>query len=122
VTDTTRGQEPWLVFTGDTLLVGAVGRPDLHGEERELAKALQRSIRDRLLTLPDWIEIHPGHVGGSACGAGISSNPSSTIGFERRHNPVLNGDAGDFVNRILAEQSPPPADFGRIYEKNRRGE
>src|SRR2546427_9023002 len=92
VTDTTRGEDPWLVFTGDTLLVGAVGRPDLHGQERELAKALQQSIRDRLLTLPDWVEIHPGHVGGSACGAGISSNPSSTIGFERRHNSLLDGN------------------------------
>lgn len=121
VTDTTRGQDPWLVFTGDTLFVGAVGRPDLHGEERELAQALQRSILDRLLTLPDWIEIHPGHVGGSACGAGISSNPSSTIGFERRHNPLLNGNGRDFVDRVLSDLSPAPAEFGRIYEENKRG-
>jgi hydroxyacylglutathione hydrolase len=120
VTDTTRGQEPWLVFTGDTLFVGAVGRPDLHGEERELAQALQRSIQNRLLTLPDWIEIHPGHVGGSACGAGISSNPSSTIGFERRLNPLLNGDGADFVERVLADLSPAPAEFARIYQENKR--
>jgi hydroxyacylglutathione hydrolase len=120
VTDTTRGEEPWLVFTGDTLLVGAVGRPDLHGQERELAQALERSIRERLLTLPDWVEIHPGHVGGSACGAGISSNPSSTIGFERRHNALLNGDGPDFVNRVLADLSPSPPEFARIYEENRR--
>jgi hydroxyacylglutathione hydrolase len=121
VTDTTRGQEPWLVFTGDTLFVGAVGRPDLHGEERELAQALQRSILDRLLTLPDWVEMHPGHVGGSACGAGISSNPSSTIGFERRHNSLLNGDGADFVERVLADLSPPPPEFARIYEQNKHG-
>ena len=120
VTDITRGQEPWLVFTGDTLFVGAVGRPDLHGEERELAQALQRSIRDRLLTLPDWIEIHPGHVGGSACGAGISSNPSSTIGFERRHNALLNEDEQDFVDQVLGDLSPSPPEFARIYEENRR--
>jgi hydroxyacylglutathione hydrolase len=119
VTDTTRGSDPWLVFTGDTLFVGAVGRPDLHGEERELAQALQRSIRDRLLTLPDWVEIHPGHVGGSACGAGISSNPSSTIGFERRHNPLLDGDANEFVERVLAQLEPAPPEFERIYEQNR---
>lgn len=119
VTDTTRGQEPWLVFTGDTLFVGAVGRPDLHGQERELAEALKRSIHDRLLTLPDWVEIHPGHVGGSACGAGISSNPSSTIGFERRHNPLLNEDERDFVDRVLADVGPEPAEFARIYEENR---
>jgi len=122
VTDTTRGPEPWLVFTGDTLFVGAVGRPDLHGEERELAQALRRSIHDRLLTLPDWIEIHPGHVGGSACGAGISSNPSSTIGFERRNNPLLSGGADQFVDRVLAQQSAAPPEFAEIYEGNRREE
>jgi hydroxyacylglutathione hydrolase len=121
VTDTTRGKEPWLVFTGDTLFVGAVGRPDLHGQERELAQALEQSIRERLLTLPDWIEIHPGHVGGSACGAGISSNPSSTIGFERRHNALLNGDGHDFVDRVLADLNPAPAEFEQIYARNRRG-
>ena len=121
VIDTTRGPDPWLVFTGDTLFVGAVGRPDLHGEERELAQALQRSIRDRLLTLPDWVEVHPGHVGGSACGAGISANPSSTIGFERRHNLLLSGDGRDFVDRVLADLSPAPPEFARIYEQNQRG-
>jgi hydroxyacylglutathione hydrolase len=120
VTDTTRGEAPWLVFTGDTLLVGTVGRPDLHGQEQELAQALQRSIRERLLTLPDWVEIHPGHVGGSACGAGISSNPSSTIGFERRHNALLSGDERDFVDQVLGHLSPSPPEFARIYEENRR--
>jgi hydroxyacylglutathione hydrolase len=122
VTDTTRGPEPWLVFTGDTLFVGAVGRPDLHGEERELAQALRRSIQDRLLILPDWIEIHPGHVGGSACGAGISSNPSSTIGFERRNNPLLSGDADQFVDQVLAQLNVAPPEFAEIYEGNRREE
>jgi len=120
VTDTTRGDDPWLVFTGDTLLVGTVGRPDLHGEERQLAKALEGSIRDRLMTLPDWVEIHPAHVGGSACGAGISSNPSSTIGFERRHNRLLNGDGQDFLDQVLAGLGPSPPEFARIYEQNRR--
>lgn len=121
VTDTIRGEEPWLVFTGDTLFVGAVGRPDLHGEERELAEALGRSLRERLMTLPDWIEVHPGHVGGSACGAGISSNPSSTIGFERRNNPLASGDTPDFVERVLGELSPPPSEFEEIYRRNRLG-
>jgi hydroxyacylglutathione hydrolase len=122
VTDTTRGSEPWLAFTGDTLFVGAVGRPDLHGEEQELARALQRSIQDRLLSLPDWIEIHPGHVGGSACGAGISSNPSSTIGFERRNNPLLGEEANTFVDRVLDELGTVPPEFAEIYELNRREE
>jgi len=121
VTDTMRGEQPWLVFTGDTLFVGAVGRPDLHGQERELAEALGRSLRERLMALPDWIELHPGHVGGSACGAGISSNPSSTIGFERRNNPLATGEPPDFVDRVLAELSPPPSEFEDIYRRNRLG-
>jgi glyoxylase-like metal-dependent hydrolase (beta-lactamase superfamily II) len=118
------------VFTGDTLLVGSVGRPDLHGSERELAQALEHSIRARLLSLPDWVEVHPGHVGGSACGAGISSNPSSTIGFERRNNRLLTerdgaraGEAGSggFVESVLAELGSAPPEFTAIYESNRRG-
>jgi hydroxyacylglutathione hydrolase len=123
VTDRRRGEEPWLVFTGDTLFVGSVGRPDLHGHERELAPELWRSIHERLLTLPDWIEIYPGHVGGSACGAGISSNPASTIGFEKRNNALL-GDLSQeaFVERVLAELSPPPAEFASIYRGNQIGE
>lgn len=123
VTDTTRGSEPWLVFTGDLLFVGSVGRPDLHGEERELAAELWRSIHERLLKLPDWIEIYPGHVGGSACGAGISSNPSSTIGFEQRHSELLGeSDREAFVARVLEQLGSPPAEFAAIYKSNQLGE
>ena len=122
VTDHRRGDEPWLVFTGDALFVGSVGRPDLHGSERELAGELWHSIRERLLALPDWIEIHPGHVGGSACGAGISSNPSSTVGFERRNNDLLlETDCDAFVERVLAQLTPPPAEFASIYRSNQLG-
>jgi hydroxyacylglutathione hydrolase len=121
VTDTTRGDDPWLVFTGDTLFVNAVGRPDLHGEEQELAAALQKSINERLMVLPDWIELYPGHYGGSACGAGISSNPASTIGFERRHNPLLADGEGpqEFVDRVLSKQESAPPEFEEIYRANR---
>ncbi len=123
VVDGSRSSEPWLVFTGDTLLVGAVGRPDLHGQRRQLAEALRRSLAERLLRLPDWVELHPGHVGGSACGAGISNNPTSTIGFERRHNRLLSGEGWDrFVELTLAELAPAPPEFDAIYEQNRRGE
>jgi glyoxylase-like metal-dependent hydrolase (beta-lactamase superfamily II) len=120
VTDATRGDDPWLVFTGDTLFVNAVGRPDLHGQERDLAAALRRSIQERLMTLPDWIELYPGHFGGSACGAGISSNPTSTIGFERRHNELLadGDDPQTFVDGLLAEQKPPPPEFAEIFRAN----
>ncbi|MGH2978812.1 MAG: MBL fold metallo-hydrolase [Solirubrobacterales bacterium] len=122
VTDRRRGDDPWVLFSGDTLLVGSVGRPDLHGEERELAVALWRSLRERLLVLPDWVELQPGHVGGSACGAGISSNPGSTIGFERRNNDLLAApDEGAFAQRVLAELGEAPAEFRATYEENRRG-
>lgn len=120
VTDTARADDPWLVFTGDALFVNSVGRPDLHGSERDLARALHRSLRERLMSLADWIEVYPGHVGGSACGAGISSNPYSTIGFERRHNELATeADADAFVERLLAEQEPAPPEFAEIYAANR---
>jgi hydroxyacylglutathione hydrolase len=120
VTDEARSTDPWLVFTGDTLFVNSVGRPDLHGSERELARELHRSISERLMSLPDWIEVYPGHVGGSACGAGISSNPFSTVGFERLHNELATeADVDAFVDKLLAEQEPAPPEFAEIYEANR---
>ena len=122
VTDKRRGEDPWALFSGDTLLVGSVGRPDLHADEAELARELWRSLHERLLSLPDWVELHPGHVGGSACGAGISSNPSSTIGFERRNNGLLAvSDGRAFAERVLSELGAAPTEFRAIYEKNRRG-
>src|SRR5712691_3411577 len=86
VTDRKRGSEPWFVLTGDTLFVGAVGRPDLPGRARENAGELYASLHDRLLTLPGDVEIYPGHFSGSLCGAGLSGKPTSTIAFERRWN------------------------------------
>jgi glyoxylase-like metal-dependent hydrolase (beta-lactamase superfamily II) len=121
VTDEARAPDPWLVFTGDTLFVNSVGRPDLHGEERELAAELHSSLREKLMSLPDWIELYPGHVGGSACGAGISSNPYSTIGFERRHNELaVEPDRERFVEELLDAQEEAPPEFAAIYESNRR--
>ena len=93
VTDHTRGDEPWLVLTGDALLVGDAGRPDLHahGEHtvEQMAGALYRSLTGRLLALPDHLVLYPSHYSGSVCGRGLSANPTSTIGFERRHNAAL---------------------------------
>ena len=93
VTDHTRADEPWLVLTGDALLVGDAGRPDLHAHgdaaPEDMARALYRSIRDRLLTLPDHLALYPAHYSGSVCGRGLSANPISTIGFERAHNRAL---------------------------------
>jgi glyoxylase-like metal-dependent hydrolase (beta-lactamase superfamily II) len=118
VTDLARGTEPWFVLTGDTLFVGAVGRPDLPGRARENAAELHASLHERLLTLPDDIEIYPGHFSGSVCGTGLSGKPTSTIAFERRWNPMLALDLEAFV-AALAEVPPRPAEMQRILAFNR---
>ena len=121
VRDMRRGDEPWFVVTGDTLFVGAVGRPDLAGREREMAGQLYDSLHAKLLSLPPELEIYPGHQAGSACGAGLSGKPASTIGFERRHNPTLSMSREAFVEAVTAEIPPQPADMARIVEANLRG-
>jgi len=121
VRDLRRGDEPWFVLTGDTLFVGAVGRPDLAGREREMAAQLYDSLHGKLLTLPPQLEIHPGHQAGSACGAGLSAKPVSTLAFERRFNPMLSLPRGEFVAALLAEIPPPPAGMDRILAANLRG-
>src|ERR671934_1030565 len=124
VADRRRGDlEPWLVFTGDSLLVGDVGRPDLHarGEPEPLARQLYASIR-RLLELPDGVLVLPSHYGGSVCGRALSGNPFSTIGFERSHNRALASDAAtSFAESLLQETPPPPADQAAIVAANRAG-
>ena len=118
VTDARRGKQPWFVLTGDTLFVGAVGRPDLRGHARESASALYDSLHDRLLALPDDLEIYPGHFSGSMCGTGLSGKPSSTIGFERRWNPMLSLDREALIAR-LADVPPEPDDMRAILAFNR---
>ncbi|MGH3006425.1 MAG: MBL fold metallo-hydrolase [Gaiellaceae bacterium] len=124
VADRRRGtDEPWLVFTGDSLLVGDVGRPDLHagGDPQPAAWELYRSLR-RLLELPDHVVVYPSHYGGSVCGRGLSGNPFSSIGFERRHNPALAfPDEVSFADALLVELPPAPADQAAIVAANRRG-
>lgn len=124
VSDLRRGtDEPWLVFTGDALFVGDVGRPDLHagGEPERLARDLHASLQ-RLLELPDHLAIYPSHYGGSVCGRSLSGNPFSTIGFERRNNRALaQKNVADFVDEVLRDQPPPPADQAEIVAANRSG-
>jgi len=124
VSDRRRGtDEPWLVFTGDSLLVGDVGRPDLHahGDPEPLARELYVSLR-RLLELPDGVLVYPSHYGGSVCGRALSGNPFSTIGFERRHNRALaHHDVDTFVRELLVDVPPPPADQEAIIAANRAG-
>jgi hydroxyacylglutathione hydrolase len=123
VTDLRRGEEPWLVFSGDSLLIGDVGRPDLHvaGDAHGQARLLHASLR-RLLELPDHVVLYPSHFGGSVCGRGLSGNPVSSIGFERTHNPLLAlEDEEAFAAQLLADLPPPPADQASIVAANRAG-
>ena len=126
VVDHTRAVEPWLVLTGDALLVGDAGRPDLHasGEttSEDMARLLYRSIRDRLLTLPDHVVLYPAHYGGSVCGRGLSSNPISTVGFERAHNTALRfGSESAFVEALVKDIPPAPEHQAAILAANRAG-
>jgi glyoxylase-like metal-dependent hydrolase (beta-lactamase superfamily II) len=123
VTDLRRGEEPWLVFTGDSLLIGDVGRPDLHvaGDAHGQARLLHASLR-RLLELPDHVVVYPSHFGGSVCGRGLSGNPISSIGFERTHNPLLAlEDEEVFAAELLADLPPRPANQTSIVAANRAG-
>jgi glyoxylase-like metal-dependent hydrolase (beta-lactamase superfamily II) len=116
VGDRTRGPDPWLLLSGDTLFVGSAGRPDLHGEEasRRLAGQLYESLA-RLAALDDYIEIYPSHFAGSACGKAMSGKPASTIGFERRFNEALKPRSREeFVAFMTADLPPQPEEFARI--------
>jgi hydroxyacylglutathione hydrolase len=117
VTDLRRATDPWFVLTGDTLFVGAVGRPDLPGRARENAGDLYDSIHAKLLTLPEELEVYPGHFSGSVCGAGMSGKPASTIAFEKRWNPLLSKPRAEFID-ALADVPPKPAAMEQILRIN----
>lgn len=115
---------PVRVLTGDTLFVGAVGRPDLLGENlmRALADQLFDSLFNVLLALDDNVEVHPGHGAGSLCGAGIGKAPHSTIGEEREHNPLLQlRERAAFVAAVLGDLPETPPYFPRMKRINRAG-
>jgi glyoxylase-like metal-dependent hydrolase (beta-lactamase superfamily II) len=126
VTDHARADEPWLVLTGDALLVGDAGRPDLHASGEHtvegMARTLYRSLTERLLTLPDHLVLYPAHYSGSICGRGLSGNPISTVGFERRHNTALSFDSEDaFVAALMQDIPPAPAQQAASVAANRSG-
>ena len=115
-----------MVLTGDALLVGDAGRPDLHahGDQtaEELAGQLYRSLTERLLTLPDHLLLYPAHYSGSVCGRGLSAQPASTVGFERRHNKALQfGSEQAFVESLVKDVPPAPPQQADIVAANRSG-
>jgi len=119
VSDLTRGADPWIVLTGDSLFVGDAARPDLAVEAREGAEGLFHSLR-RLVELGDGVEVYPGHVAGSLCGKAMSSKASTTIGFERRFNPALAyDDVALFVAEATGVSAPRPPNMEHIVALNR---
>ncbi len=118
--DTERGDEPWILLSGDSLFVGDAARPDLAVESEEGARGLFATFA-RFRNLPDYVEVWPGHVGGSLCGgASMSQKPSSAIGFERRLNPYFAiSDEGEFVAALTRALRPQPPNFQRIVQINR---
>jgi glyoxylase-like metal-dependent hydrolase (beta-lactamase superfamily II) len=118
VTDRARADEPWLIFTGHTLMVGDMGRTELASSAEEGARALFESGR-RLAALSDHIEVFPGAFSGSVCGRGLSGKPSSTIGFERRFNRAFRiGDRDAFVALMLQDIPPRPPNAERMRLAN----
>jgi hydroxyacylglutathione hydrolase len=124
LTDLASPSQPRAVFTGDTLFVGDVGRPDLSGDHtpQELAALLYQSLHTKLLKLPDDTEIFPAHGAGSLCGRSMSSERSSTIGKQRRTNYALLARSEEEFIHLLTDSLPPrPEYFGRDVELNRQG-
>lgn len=126
VTDHVRGDEPWMVLTGDALLVGDAGRPDLHAHaalsSEQMARMLYRSLQEQLLQLPDHVLLYPAHYSGSVCGRRLSAHPASTIGFERRFNAaLLFASEDEFVEALLRDLPPSPDQQAEIVAANRSG-
>ena len=121
VIDNHRGPEPWAVLTGDSLFVGDVARPDLAVDKTEGAQGIFRSLHQRLLNLPEDVEVWPGHLGGSMCGGpGMDMKISSTVGYERDHNPMLAlEDEREFVAQAIGALGPQPPNFKAIVALNR---
>jgi glyoxylase-like metal-dependent hydrolase (beta-lactamase superfamily II) len=118
VSDRTRAEEPWFVLTGHTLMTGDLGRTELAVSAEEGARDLFKSAR-RLKLLPDYVEVLPGAYAGSVCGRSLSGKPSSTIGFERRHNQALGIKLeAEFISFMLADIPPAPPEAAALRAAN----
>jgi glyoxylase-like metal-dependent hydrolase (beta-lactamase superfamily II) len=120
--DTARGDTPWAVLTGDSLFVGDIARPDLAVDKQEGARGIFRSLHDKLMALPATCEVWPGHLGGSLCGGpGMNMKVSSTIGYEREHQSLLQiADEDEFVTRTIATLGPQPPNFPSTRTRSTR--
>jgi hydroxyacylglutathione hydrolase len=124
VADTGRGDDPAVLFSGGSLLVGAVGRTDLLGEDHahDYALDMHRTIHEVILGHEDHVAVHPTHGAGSLCATGIASTPTTTIGYERRHNALLQiRDVETFARRLLRGQPTVPRYFARMRPTNQAG-
>lgn len=123
VIDKSRSESPIGVFVGDTLFVGDVGRPDLFPDmAEELAGKLYHSLHDKLMKLPDYVEVYPAHGAGSLCGRAMGAKWRSTIGYERNYNPALQlKDESEFIRSLTHDMPPAPDHFSRCSDINRRG-
>ena len=118
ISDRSRAAEPWMVLTGDTLFCGDVGRPDFGGPDA--AAILYDSLHEKLLTLPDYVEVYPAHISGSPCGRSMSGKPSSTIGYERRYNTALQAPTKSaFVEAVLRDLPEKPPRYLETIALNR---
>ena len=118
VTDRTRSDEPWFVLTGHMLMVGDLGRTELATTAEDGARALFKSVQ-RLKSLPDYLEVLPGAYSGSVCGRSLSGKPTSTIGFEKRHNKAFGiEDEREFVRAMIADVPPPPPQAAQLRAIN----
>ena len=118
--------DPPVLFTGGALIPGGAARTDLLGQERtvELARLLYRTLHERLAEFPDETVVHPTHGGGSFCSTGgpASEDRSTTLGFERKHNPLLTADSEEaFLETLLSGYGLFPPYFLRLREVNRSG-
>jgi glyoxylase-like metal-dependent hydrolase (beta-lactamase superfamily II) len=123
VIDHARGPEPAVIFCGDTLFVGDVGRPDLFpGMAHELAAQLYGSLHDKLMALPPFCEVYPAHGAGSLCGRAMGAKRTSTVGYEKLYNSaIIIDDRQQFIASLTTDMPPPPDHFSRCSEINRRG-
>jgi glyoxylase-like metal-dependent hydrolase (beta-lactamase superfamily II) len=118
VTDRTRADEPWFVLTGHTLMVGDLGRTELATSAEDGARNLFRSVQ-RFKALPDYLEVLPGAYSGSVCGRSLSGKPTSTIGFEKRHNKAFRiENEAEFIRAMAVDVPPPPPQAAQLRAAN----